>query len=139
MALRLLRRADWAEAVLQETYVVVWNQSAAYRQDDTPPLPWMAAFLREIGLDAQRFPGLPEPDAEDLLVLELETPAGPNARSQPPFWVWEAIQGSLGFERRKAGAAGSRLWDSLPFWRAAALGATAAALLLLARLLGGGG
>ncbi|MBI2509075.1 MAG: DNA-directed RNA polymerase sigma-70 factor, partial [Betaproteobacteria bacterium] len=41
VALRILRRQDWAEAVLQECYVNIWNHAGDYAVQKSAPLTWM--------------------------------------------------------------------------------------------------
>ena len=40
VALRILRRQDWAEEVLQECYVNIWNHAGEYAAARSAPFPW---------------------------------------------------------------------------------------------------
>lgn len=54
LALRLLRRHDAAEDVLQESYLTVWRAAADYRASLSPPLAWLGLIVRSRALDALR-------------------------------------------------------------------------------------
>src|SRR3954462_9677331 len=41
LALRVVRNREWAEDVLQETYLNIWRISGDYRASLSPPLAWM--------------------------------------------------------------------------------------------------
>ena len=43
VALRILRRQDWAEEVLQECYVNIWNHAGDYALAKSAPLTWMTS------------------------------------------------------------------------------------------------
>ena len=53
---RILRRNDWAEEVLQETFLSVWRHAAEYRADRSAPLTWMTRIARNRALDWLRRP-----------------------------------------------------------------------------------
>jgi RNA polymerase sigma-70 factor (ECF subfamily) len=79
VALRILRREDWAEEVLQECYVSVWRHAAEYNAARAAPMTWMTSIVRNRCLDWLRKPN-PEALAEDALnELESDNP-GPLAR-----------------------------------------------------------
>ena len=46
VALRILRREDWAEEVLQESFLNIWNHAADYAADKSQPLTWMTSIVR---------------------------------------------------------------------------------------------
>ena len=56
VALRILRREDWAEEVLQESFVNIWNHAADYAVDRSQPLTWMTSIVRNRSLDWLRRP-----------------------------------------------------------------------------------
>ena len=56
VALRILRRRDWAEEVLQECYVSVWNHAGDYAIQKSAPLTWMTSIVRNRSLDWLRRP-----------------------------------------------------------------------------------
>ena len=56
VALRILRRQDWAEEVLQECYVNIWNHAGDYAVQKSAPLTWMTSIVRNRSLDWLRRP-----------------------------------------------------------------------------------
>ena len=56
VALRILRRQDWAEEVLQESYVNIWNHAGDYVAQKSAPLTWMTSIVRNRCLDWLRRP-----------------------------------------------------------------------------------
>lgn len=56
VALRILRRQDWAEEVLQECYMNIWNHAGAYAVARSAPLTWMTSIVRNRCLDWLRRP-----------------------------------------------------------------------------------
>ena len=56
VALRILRRQDWAEEVLQECYVNIWNHADDYAATRSAPLTWMTSIVRNRCLDWLRRP-----------------------------------------------------------------------------------
>jgi len=56
VALRILKRSDWAEEVLQECYVNIWNHAGDYRVAKSAPLTWMTSIVRNRCLDWLRRP-----------------------------------------------------------------------------------
>jgi RNA polymerase sigma-70 factor (ECF subfamily) len=56
VSLRILRRQDWAEEVLQECYVSIWNHAGDYAAARSAPLTWMTSIVRNRCLDWLRRP-----------------------------------------------------------------------------------
>lgn len=56
VTLRILRREDWAEEVLQESYVNIWNHAGDYAAHKSAPLTWMISIVRNRSLDWLRRP-----------------------------------------------------------------------------------
>jgi RNA polymerase sigma-70 factor (ECF subfamily) len=81
VAIRILRRQDWAEEVLQESFVNIWNHIADYSTSRSAPMTWMTAIVRNRALDWLRRPNLERGDEDyDLLVEALPDDApGPEA------------------------------------------------------------
>jgi RNA polymerase sigma-70 factor (ECF subfamily) len=73
VALRILRREDWAEEVLQECYVSVWRHAGEYNAARAAPMTWMTSIVRNRCLDWLRRPNRevtlarPDDDADDPL------------------------------------------------------------------------
>jgi RNA polymerase sigma-70 factor (ECF subfamily) len=86
VALRILRRGDWAEEVLQESFVNIWNHAGEYAAQKSAPLTWMTAIVRNRALDWLRRPNREHgSDDYDVLVEALADDApGPE----------QALQGS---------------------------------------------
>jgi len=53
-ALRILRRRDIAEEVLQEAYVKIWERAGDFDAAKASPVTWMAAIVRNRALDEVR-------------------------------------------------------------------------------------
>ena len=54
VTLRILRRTDLAEEVLQETYVKIWRRAGDYNPRLSNPVTWMVAIARHGALDVIR-------------------------------------------------------------------------------------
>jgi RNA polymerase sigma-70 factor (ECF subfamily) len=54
VAVRLLRRKDQAEEVLQDCYLSIWNGSGGYSPTLSAPLTWMTAIVRNRCIDVLR-------------------------------------------------------------------------------------
>jgi len=78
VALRILRREDWAEEVLQECYVSVWRHAPEYNASRAAPMTWMTSIVRNRCLDWLRRPN-PEPLAEGAEEALEDTGPGPLA------------------------------------------------------------
>lgn len=58
VAVRILRREDWAEEVLQDCYVSIWNNAQGYAPALSAPMTWMTSIVRNRCLDWLRRPRL---------------------------------------------------------------------------------
>lgn len=56
VALRVLQRRDWAEDVLQESFVNIWHHAHDYQVQKAAPLTWMTHIVRNRALDWLRRP-----------------------------------------------------------------------------------
>jgi RNA polymerase sigma-70 factor (ECF subfamily) len=56
VALRILRRGDWAEEVLQDCYLSIWSRAGDYRAGLSAPMTWMTSIVRNRCLDWLRRP-----------------------------------------------------------------------------------
>ncbi|MGD2139300.1 MAG: sigma-70 family RNA polymerase sigma factor [Burkholderiales bacterium] len=56
VAMRITRRKDWAEEVLQESFVKIWHHAGNYDADKSAPMTWMTAIVRNRALDWLRRP-----------------------------------------------------------------------------------
>ena len=68
VALRILRRQDWAEDVLQESFVNIWHHAQDYTQAKSAPMTWMTSIVRNRSLDWLRRPREETPDDFELML-----------------------------------------------------------------------
>jgi RNA polymerase sigma-70 factor (ECF subfamily) len=54
IAVRLLRDAAWAEEVVQEAYVAIWNSAPNYSPLKAQPMTWLMTIARNKAMDALR-------------------------------------------------------------------------------------
>jgi RNA polymerase sigma-70 factor, ECF subfamily len=54
VVLRILRRQDLAEEVIQEAYVKIWNSAGKFSPDLASPITWMASIARNRAIDIVR-------------------------------------------------------------------------------------
>jgi len=73
VALRILRREDWAEEVLQECYVSIWKHSADYQLQLSAPMTWMTSIVRNRCLDVLRRPNFEDATDDDAVFESFET------------------------------------------------------------------
>jgi RNA polymerase sigma-70 factor (ECF subfamily) len=78
VAIRILRREDWAEEVLQESFVNIWNHIAEYSATRSAPMTWMTAIVRNRALDWLRRPNLERGDEDYDLLVESLPDQGPG-------------------------------------------------------------
>jgi RNA polymerase sigma-70 factor (ECF subfamily) len=89
VAIRMLKRRDVAEEILQECYVSIWSNAAGYTAALSAPMTWMSSIVRNRCLDWLRRPRLevvpasPDTDeAEDPLAAFASEDPGPLALLQ---------------------------------------------------------
>lgn len=75
IVLRILRRRDLADEVLQEVYVRIWSNARSFDPDRASPISWMAAIARNRALDEVRKTG--------PVALDDETAAAEVADTAP--------------------------------------------------------
>jgi RNA polymerase sigma-70 factor (ECF subfamily) len=73
VALRILRRRDWAEEVLQECFVNIWKHSARYQADLSAPMTWMTSIVRNRCLDWLRRPNLEDATDDNSVFDAVES------------------------------------------------------------------
>jgi RNA polymerase sigma-70 factor (ECF subfamily) len=80
VAVRITRRRDWAEEVLQEAFVNIWNHAAGYNSAKSAPMTWMTAIVRNRALDWLRRPREVEIDEEheELMASIPDESPGPE-------------------------------------------------------------
>jgi RNA polymerase sigma-70 factor (ECF subfamily) len=80
--LRILRRPDLAEEVMQETYLKVWKSADKFDPTVASPITWMVAMARNRAIDIVRKKGEASIEEEPAaLGVAAETPA-PLARRE---------------------------------------------------------
>jgi len=82
VALRILRRQDWAEEVLQECYVNIWNHAGNYAQAKSAPLTWMTSIVRNRSLDWLRRPRAEATGEEYEIAVEAWQDDAPGPMEQ---------------------------------------------------------
>src|ERR1700759_5209454 len=70
VVLRILRRTDLADEVMQETYLKVWNSAGQFDPALSSPITWMVAIARNRAIDLVRKKTEVSID-EDPAVLEI--------------------------------------------------------------------
>ena len=80
VALRIVRREDWAQEVLQESFVNIWNHIDDYSAGKSAPMTWMTTIVRNRALDWLRRPNFEHGSEDyDMLVESVADPApGPE-------------------------------------------------------------
>ncbi|MDP3136045.1 MAG: sigma-70 family RNA polymerase sigma factor [Burkholderiaceae bacterium] len=83
VAIRILRRNDWAEEVMQECFITIWQNAARYSTEQSQVMTWMTRIVRNRCIDLLRRPDLerPDPDGEVQSAWADEAP-GPLGRLQ---------------------------------------------------------
>jgi RNA polymerase sigma-70 factor (ECF subfamily) len=54
LAMRVVRQREWAEDVLQESFLTIWRAAGDYRASLSPPLAWLSLIVRSRSLDLLR-------------------------------------------------------------------------------------
>src|SRR6202008_1219760 len=54
VALRILRRQELAEEIIQETYVKIWNSAGQFNPELASPITWMTSIARNRAIDLVR-------------------------------------------------------------------------------------
>jgi RNA polymerase sigma-70 factor (ECF subfamily) len=75
--LRIVRRRDIAEEIIQDAYARIWSNAGSYRPSSGSPMTWMIAIARHLAIDIIRKPAL-ETCPDDSILLELPDD-GPSA------------------------------------------------------------
>ena len=81
VALRILKRDDWAEDVLQECYLRIWDHAQDYRAGLAAPMTWMTSIVRNRCLDWLRRPNFELADV-DGAIAEATASDGPGPLAQ---------------------------------------------------------
>ena len=79
VALRVVGRREWAEDVLQETFLYVWRSASGFRASLSPPFAWLGLIARSRALDLLRRRAAERADAADDVDELAETLPGETA------------------------------------------------------------
>lgn len=75
---RILRRAGWAEEVLQEVFVKIWLNAHTYQRNRSAAATWMSTIARHAALDRlDRRDGRDEQALDDLEEISADPALGP--------------------------------------------------------------
>src|SRR6201986_2137139 len=81
VVLRILRRQDLAEEVIQEAYVKIWNSAGQFNPGLSSPITWMVSIARNRAIDVVRKRGEVSIEEEPAA---MEVAGGrPDPRSRP--------------------------------------------------------
>ena len=104
VALRILRRADLADEVLQESFVKIWSSAGQFDPAMASPITWMVAIVRNRAIDLVRRKtdaSLEEmPEVLETTAADNPDPMAGRARSEELQRLLACI-GRLDGERRK--------------------------------------
>src|ERR1700743_2366287 len=85
VGLRILRRQDLAEEVIQETYVKIWNSAGQFNPGLSSPITWMASIARNRAIDVvrkRREDSIEEEPAAMEVAAESPDPLAPRGMSE---------------------------------------------------------
>lgn len=74
VALRLLKRPAWAEEVLQECFVTVWNKAESYEATSSSPMTWLTHIIRNRAIDWLRGADARLAELDDAAMASLTDP-----------------------------------------------------------------
>lgn len=84
VALRLLRRRDLAEDVLQDAFTSVWHRADSYRPGASQPMTWLTSVVRNRALDVLRAESLRRAESLDAGDEEDDAPGSGALRDDRP-------------------------------------------------------
>ena len=114
VAVRILRREDWAEEVLQDCYVSIWTHAPDYRSVLAAPMTWMTSIVRNRCLDSLRRPRLEVPDQDGALTESAESEyPGPLADLERMMESAAIARCLKGLEARQRQAIALAFYDGL--------------------------
>ena len=82
VVLRILRRQDLAEEVIQETYVRIWNSAGQFNPGQSSPITWMVSIARNRAIDVVRKRGEVSIEEEPSAMEVAADQPDPLARRQ---------------------------------------------------------
>lgn len=73
ICLRMMRRREEAEEILQEAFVRIWERSHQFDPSKGTAMAWLATVTRHCALDRLRQPGRDIQEFDDAVVEEIDT------------------------------------------------------------------
>ena len=104
VVLRILRRPDLADEVIQETYLKVWNSAGQFNPAQASPITWMVAIARNRAIDiVRRKTEVSIDDEEDTVLAMADETPDPLAKREMTEELKRmlACMGRLDEERRR--------------------------------------
>jgi RNA polymerase sigma factor (sigma-70 family) len=106
LALRVVTHRDWAEDVLQESFLTIWRSAGDYRASLSPPMAWLGLIVRSRGLDMLRRRASERShltqELDDTLADTLESDAEtPLDTAQASEQAWALHQCLVQLERKQ--------------------------------------
>lgn len=81
LANRILRRSDWAEEVLQESFLRIWRTASQFSAERSHAMTWMTHIVRNCCIDLLRRPDYERPEPDNaILEAWADESAGPLER-----------------------------------------------------------
>lgn len=74
VALRLLKRHVWAEEVLQDSFIAIWNKAGSYNSQSSAPLTWLTNIVRNRAIDWLRVADNRWIELDEIKFGELSSP-----------------------------------------------------------------
>lgn len=71
VALRLLKRPVWAEEVMQDVFITVWNKAGSYDCTSSSPLTWLTNIVRNRAIDWLRVADNRWVELDEVMLNEL--------------------------------------------------------------------
>jgi RNA polymerase sigma-70 factor (ECF subfamily) len=98
---RLLRDGAWAEEVLQEVYVNIWNAAPNYASVRSQPMTWLMAIARNKAMDALRGTQTERRHIVRPIVIDDEDDGGPPDAADERGGPLERLVQALDAQRLK--------------------------------------
>jgi RNA polymerase sigma factor (sigma-70 family) len=113
IVLRILRRQDLAEEVIQEAYVKIWNSAGQFNPGLSSPITWMASIARNRAIDVVRKKGELSIEEEPSAMEVAADSPDPLARMRRPSGAGPAKARAAGLlQRLEPRAAGGKVRDA---------------------------
>ena len=100
LSLRVVGKTEWAEDVLQETFLHVWRSAGDYRASLSPPMAWLGLIVRSRSLDCLRRRGAErvhltdelDDSLQDTLAGDGDDPADLSLASQQAWALHQCLR-----------------------------------------------